>query len=234
VQRIYAHCDSEGLDTNLQLYAIRQAAREWKNLCALRRRHGKNQVPEEKERLVFVLVCLGLSLSQLLGQQSSAKNLPPPKKLLDEVLSGSSVNETERCQLRDKFADLVTYYDASRHFGKSKHSIIDRLTFDKVDKFVDTTLEVWNLVITRYRSDRRHNIDEYFSIAEEVDLAQLQERNRLERQLRDLQSGRGMVLSDKWPQTPSDRTKQIAQVKEQIAQIDDELISRNARNETEA
>jgi hypothetical protein len=102
VQRIYAHCDSEGLDTNLQLYAIRQAAREWKNLCALRRRHDKNQVPEEKERLVFVLVCLGLSFSQLLGQQSSAKNLLPPKKLLDEVLSGSSVNETEQCQLRDK------------------------------------------------------------------------------------------------------------------------------------
>ena len=70
MQRIYAHCDSEGLDTNLQLYAIRQAAREWKNLCALRRRHDKNQVPEEKERLVFVLVCLGLSLSQLLGQYS--------------------------------------------------------------------------------------------------------------------------------------------------------------------
>jgi hypothetical protein len=218
MRKIYAHCESEGLVTNLQLHSLRRAACDLKELARLRMEYDDDRVPEQKERLVFILSCLGLSLSQLLGQQWSEERgkVPAMSKLLDEVLSRSSLRgETEQCRLRDKFDDLVTYYDASRHFGKSKHQIVDSLTFEMLDNFVDTTLAVWGLIIAGYRSDSQHDIEE-FSIAEEVDLAPLQERKALERQLRELKSG---------PTPPSDRAEQIARLKGRIAEID-EWISR--------
>ena len=166
----YAHLDSDELSTNLQLYSLKQAAFHWNEFVRLKRENGLDDVPESKERLAFILVCFGLSLAQLLGQQSKSKEkrTPAPHTLLDMVLRSSSLEQDEQRRLQGIFSDFIYYYDASRHFGKSKHHIVDRLTFTKLNQFRNMTLEIWDLVIALHRKDKRNDIDEFF-IAEELD-----------------------------------------------------------------
>src|SRR5690242_899960 len=64
----YCHLDSSGTDTNLQLYSMEQAAHYWNELMGDMRHYGAARVDRLKERLVFIMNCFGLSLSQLLGQ----------------------------------------------------------------------------------------------------------------------------------------------------------------------
>jgi len=65
----YCYIDStDGLEsTNLQLYFLQQAANEWNELVDKIVQRGINNVEHFKERLSFVLSCLGFSLFQLLG-----------------------------------------------------------------------------------------------------------------------------------------------------------------------
>ncbi len=73
----YCHLYSE-LDlehTNLQLYSLKKAADGWNELLDAVEESGVEQVNHLTERLAFILSCLGLSLSQLIGQ-----NCPSPDK----------------------------------------------------------------------------------------------------------------------------------------------------------
>ena len=71
----YCRIDSAGEETNLQLYSLKQAEKCWNGLVDDIKDVGENNVPDLKEKLVFILNCFGLSLCQLLGQ-----NWPTPTK----------------------------------------------------------------------------------------------------------------------------------------------------------
>lgn len=71
--RRYYFIDSSGPDTNLQLYSLIQAKQHW---SALKKDLEKSEEVEQfHERCVFIICTIGLSVSQLLGQ-----NVPNPKE----------------------------------------------------------------------------------------------------------------------------------------------------------
>ena len=159
-------------DTNLQLYSLRKAAEEWNVLSDLVKKDG---VDYSTERLTFIVNCLGLSLSQLLGQNCPSpdkKEMEMPGKLLSGLLNRLSVDRLTRRRLNREFRDFLNYYAAIRHFGKVKddknYKSIDELTLAKLDCFRSMTIEIWDLVISMYRQDEGNDIDEEFSSISEV------------------------------------------------------------------
>ena len=65
----YCQLATSGIDrTNLQLYSAQRAAEDWNDFIDLIAVGAPDTVAQSKERLTFILSCLGLSLSQLLGQ----------------------------------------------------------------------------------------------------------------------------------------------------------------------
>jgi hypothetical protein len=140
-QRYYCRRESEGsaLSTNLQLYSLREAAKGWNDLVETITLRGLGGVDELKERLVFILVCLGLSLSQLLGQNSpfpDRDRMDQPGALLSNILARSHVDRTTRRRLYSTFQDFLSYYDSVRHFGRDRdeknYRTIDRLTIEEM------------------------------------------------------------------------------------------------------
>ena len=73
----FCHLDSSGdlEHTNLQLYSLMKAADAWNELLNGVTDTGLNGVNYLRERLTFIVSCLGLSLSQLMGQ-----NCPSPEQ----------------------------------------------------------------------------------------------------------------------------------------------------------
>ena len=67
--KYYCYLESYGAYTNLQLYSLKKAYEEWETLSESYEQCGDN-TENLKEKLVFVVSCLGLSLSQLLGQNA--------------------------------------------------------------------------------------------------------------------------------------------------------------------
>jgi hypothetical protein len=171
----YCHLDSSFNNiesTNLQLHSLKIASREWNKLVRLIE-SGAEEPDSSKERLTFILVCFGLSLSQLLGQNfSSSENsrVDPPVVLFKTFINQSDINESERDLLESVFNEFITFYDAIRHFGISKNSekyqIIERLTFNKLAQFRNMTIEIWDQVIGIYRKDKDNDLDEFDSIEE--------------------------------------------------------------------
>jgi len=81
--RYYCHLAADGVDsTNLQLYALEQAARCWNELAEDQVRYpSAEDIPYYTERLAFILSCFGLSLTQLLGQNVPSRE----KKKMDQA-----------------------------------------------------------------------------------------------------------------------------------------------------
>jgi len=158
--RYYCYLDSGGSveSTNLQLYSLRKACDDWKDLSENYKQCGDN-TDKLKEKLAFVVSCLGLSLSQLLGQNAVniKKELDAPRELLAAFLNESSYGKDKKRLLNKKFDTFIGYYDACRHFGRVKDDTkwqrIDSLTFDLVADFTQTTLDIWNAVIGHHRSE---------------------------------------------------------------------------------
>ena len=116
------------------------------------------------ERITFIINCLGLSLSQLIGQNSPSLNrnrIESPSKLLPKVLKGISDNATYE-KLKSDFNNFLVYYDAIRHFGKIKHKSVNQLTLEKLDYFRKMTIEIWDIIISKYRQDKENEIGEFF------------------------------------------------------------------------
>ena len=183
--RYYCRRDSAGspLRTNLQLYSLRQAAIGWNDLIQASATRELDGVDDLTERLAFILVCLGLSLSQLLGQNlpsSDNDRMDQPGALLGKILARSRVDWTTRRRLNNTFAKFLPYYDSVRHFGKNRdeknYRTIDRLTRQELDRFCRMTIEVWDVVIEMYQGDDQNDLHEIRSISEVVPFKNLAER----------------------------------------------------------
>jgi hypothetical protein len=74
LMRKYYEVSTDGIYTNLQLYTLVQAQRYWNALVA-DHLEQKDATEDLVERCVFIVAILGLSVSQLLGQ-----NDPTPKE----------------------------------------------------------------------------------------------------------------------------------------------------------
>jgi hypothetical protein len=171
--RYYCHVDSSGNfnDTNLQLYSLKKAAEEWNDLIDKAKETGIESVDFLKERFVFITNCLGLSLSQLIGQNSPSANrakMEPLSILFPRLLEGSGADDMTQERLKNMFEDFLTYYNAIRHFGEVKYMVVDELTLDKLNCFRGMTVEIWDLVILKYRMDEENDIEEFSSIGEIV------------------------------------------------------------------
>ena len=156
----YCEIDSSGCSTNLQLHALLQAHRHWENLKA---ETGGLSEARIRECAVFIVSCLGLSLSQLLGQndpktrQRTSGGVPSPKKLFGRVLRG----RPGHAALEPTFTDFMQYYDDCRHFGQPKYGRIDTLDLPTCGRFVEMTLDIWDAVVHRYREEHDGDGDSF-------------------------------------------------------------------------
>jgi hypothetical protein len=112
----YYYLDSAGEDTNLQLFSFIQAKRYWK---ALERDYAEfgEDTPQMKERCVFVLATMGLSISQLLGQNNPNENkdVPYPIDIFKSFVKTYGLNE----HLINEFCQFNYFYNGCRHFGRT-------------------------------------------------------------------------------------------------------------------
>ena len=83
---LYTSTGSLPANNNLQLYSLKQAANSWNPLVIEFMALGEDGVHALKERQTFVVNCLGLSLSQLLG---------PKFTLSRQAKNGSTQRPTE-------------------------------------------------------------------------------------------------------------------------------------------
>lgn len=159
----YCRCSSPATpeDTNLQLYSLRKSADEWNNLVDSIEKHGIADIDELKEKLVFILNCLGLSLGQLLGQNFSSsdkKRVDDLKILLKNFLDKTNVDKNVINHLTTVFDDFLMYYDSLRHFGLVKHPTIDKLNIAQLDQFLSMTINIWDMVIKFAKEDDENEI----------------------------------------------------------------------------
>jgi len=138
-------------DVNLQLFSLKKAAENWNELVYWI--NTKGTVNQQKERLVFILNCLGLSLTQLLGQSNpylGEEDIPSPYKLLISIMKYNKNDRVKRREMAIKFKEFLIYYNSIRHFGKNKnenkYKIIDQLTLEKLDQFRKLTIDIWDEV----------------------------------------------------------------------------------------
>ncbi len=175
---IYLHLDTNYRPehTNLQLYSLEQAAIYWNELIDLIVDHGIDHVDRLRERLVFILSSLGLSLSQLLGQNcppTEKEKMPMPGILLSNILNEAGIERTNRLRLNKSFASFLSYYGAVRHFGENKdkqnYRLVNQLTPRILDQFRRMTIEIWDILIVKYRHNPKNDIEDFRSISEVVD-----------------------------------------------------------------
>lgn len=148
----YCHRESWGFNTNLQLCSLLQAWRIWKELES---RHGGLSTNREREQCVVVIDLLGLSLSQLLGQNVPGKKeeLPAPADLLDMVLNNLPLERSRKNAIKHKFKEFIKDYDACRHFGLPKYETVAKITFEQTGKYVELTLLIWDTVCRNANTD---------------------------------------------------------------------------------
>jgi hypothetical protein len=145
----------DSVNTNLQLFSLKQAAKYWNECIDLAGDGEIHNVEQGTERIVFILSCLGLSLSQLLGQNCPSPEkvkIDQPDKLLAALLVGTSIPKTSKTRLNHAFKEFLSHYDAVRHFGRNgderHYRMLDQLTLKKLDQFRRTALEIWDVIIT--------------------------------------------------------------------------------------
>lgn len=176
--KYYCHIDSAYAieNTNLQLYSLKKAAEEWNDLVYIANKSGVGSIDFFTERLTFITNCLGLSIYQLIGQNYSSSNMDrieSPSKLFPMLLKDSGLEVPEQQKLNQLFLDFINYYDAIRHFGKVKYKAIDDLTLSKLDSFRNMTIDIWDIVISKYRQNRDNDIGEFSSICEIINFEKL-------------------------------------------------------------
>lgn len=160
-------------DINLQLYSLQKAAEEWNDLIySIKEIHGTD-LNQRKEKLVFILICFGISLSQLLGQNSPSPDsmrIDDPPVLLNNILAKHYIDVDERDQLVNQYKDFSKYYNDARHFGLNKgdqkHKKIDQLTVEILDKFRRMTIKIWDGVIKLKDNDKDKSIVEVIYFAD--------------------------------------------------------------------
>lgn len=164
----YYYRQSWGIGTNLQLHSLRQAWNLWKELQTKRSDLKPARI---RERCVVIISLLGLSISQLLGQNFSNSNtgkIPSPKCLLGNFIKSSDLPVHTQSDIKHKFGELISFYDAIRHFGIPKHEKINRLTFEKTGGMINFSIELWDTVCHHFKSKRTSPIS-FASIREIIE-----------------------------------------------------------------
>lgn len=157
MQPRYYIIDSNGDEhSNLQLFALRQAQKQLRSL-RWRVARGRLEQSEIHERCVFLICTIGLSVSQLLGQNNptpTAERLPDPKTLFRMQMPGFPAGHVSQ----EQFEELIDAYDACRHFGLnlsgSKHEKVAQLTLARTEQLFEIGTRVWVAVI---QSFQQHN-----------------------------------------------------------------------------
>ncbi len=183
--KIFCYIDSTGADiehTNLQLYSLKQAAKSWNELIIEIDGTDETEIEDITERLVFIVNCLGLSLSQLLGQNwpsENQKKMDDPGDLLSNILNASHIPRDEKKRLNRGFREISRVYGAIRHFGRVKdnenYRLIEGLNLSTVDRFRKISIDLWDAVIAVYRSYDLNEIEDFRSIADIVEFFELPE-----------------------------------------------------------
>ncbi|MBZ9974385.1 MULTISPECIES: hypothetical protein [unclassified Mesorhizobium] len=147
--------------TNLQLYALLQAKRYW-NVLAADYLRDKQDTNDLVERCVFIVATLGLSVSQLLGQNDPAPTIgkiASPRSIWKRFVAKHGVTDVST----DEFEKFMEIYDACRHFGVSPdglgHSRLEQLDFETTRRWYNVAHLIWLAVIKALRADPQNVID---------------------------------------------------------------------------
>ncbi len=149
----YYFIDSNGENTNLQLYTLKQAKLYWANLE--RDLSENREVDYLHERCVFIICTIGLSVSQLLGQNNPepSNQVPSPPIIFNSLVDKHGLDQS----LKKKFQDFIKAYDHCRHFGLTidgdRHLEVFKLSLENTRSIYDFGLFVWNIVIDAFRRD---------------------------------------------------------------------------------
>lgn len=158
----YYRLDSSGEDTNLQLYSLRQAREYWTELQTDYAEHGE-RTQRLKERCVFILATLGLSISQLLGQNnpSAGKKVPSPLQIFRDIVATHHLDPA----LTTQFERFNHFYNGCRHFGLtttgSGYNRVDQVTFASARDCFEFGMKVWRTVIDVYRGQEGSDLEEF-------------------------------------------------------------------------
>lgn len=157
--RLYYSVSSDGDDTNLQLYSLRQAIRHWVGLLEDFEESGE-RTDDLHERCVFAIASLGLSLSQLLGQNDPS---PPSQRVREMKTIFDSFAESFRFPdwFKAEFSDFNNAYNGVRHFGVTAtpgagHQRANDLTFAETDRLFRCGIDVWRTIVQLLIQDRAH------------------------------------------------------------------------------
>ncbi len=98
--------------------------------------------------LIFIVNCLGISLSQLFGQHYPGNEngyTPSLVTLVDSFLPTQGLRlEDDYPKVYNTFKELNIYYcDVTKHPDKSKKSKILALTKSKIESFLEATRLIW-------------------------------------------------------------------------------------------
>ena len=152
--------DSSGEDTNLQLYSLKQAKLYW---AAIQRDLlDGDEVAYFRERCVFIICTIGLSVSQLLGQNNpSPRNVvPSPEQIFNRLVDIHNLDPA----LKVKFKRFITTYNYCRHFGLtddgSRHWQVSQVTLDETREIYEIGLLFWEIVIDIYKRNPWNELDD--------------------------------------------------------------------------
>ena len=158
----YYHLDSNGEDTNLQLYSLKQAMKYWEELQDDLSKYGED-ASDVRERCVFILSNLGLSVSQLLGQNnpSPSARVPYPVELVSAFVDEHGLDPA----LKADFERFNYFYNGCRHFGLttngSGYDRIDQLTLPVAEECYGLGLDIWQAVMSVFRQDPKSDLSEF-------------------------------------------------------------------------
>ena len=156
----YYYIDTSGEDTNLQLYALKQAKLQWSSLERDLAEH--EHVQHFHERCVYLICTMGLSVTQLLGQNNPepSDRVPSPNVIFQALLERYGLDP----ELKNQFKDFIDTYDQCRHFGLTndgkRHWQVSQVTLDRTRTLYEFGLFVWEIVIELFRQDPQSELDE--------------------------------------------------------------------------
>lgn len=164
---IFCHLTTSGPETNLQLYSLFRAWKDWQKL----KENAPDGPGRVREQCAFIVNNLALSLAQLLGQNvpSEGERVDEPPKLLRRFLEDAALGRATVERISRGADELWTFYNVIHHFGqtpnRTKHERVSTLDAPKTQTLVELTIEVWNLVIQRARQQRAE-IDDFDSVVD--------------------------------------------------------------------
>ncbi len=103
-----------------------------------------------KEYLVFIVVCAGTSISQLLGQNAvhsgTGNRVDSPKILFDRIFGAGHLRE-------ERFNTFIDLYDDCRHFGSPKYPSIASLTEAECEQHLSLIEALWDEIVMKYQDE---------------------------------------------------------------------------------